>query len=76
MARVKEKDYCKSCNWNDPDRGCFVPSGKEIWQCELYRSRHPEEVEQFEEDMKHWNPEDNPLTDLGCCDPTMESEDI
>lgn len=51
---IKEKDYCRKCNWNDTDFGCIVPAGEEIYQCELYRSTHPEEVEQFEEDMRHW----------------------
>lgn len=59
MCRVKEKDYCKSCNWNDPDIGCFVRLDEKVYQCELYRSRHPEEVEQFEEDMRHWDQERN-----------------
>lgn len=48
------KDYCKKCNWNDPDFGCISPSGEELWQCPLYRDTHPEEVKQFEKDMEEW----------------------
>jgi hypothetical protein len=52
------KDYCRKCGWNDPDYGCTSPQGEEVWQCPLYRATHPEEVKQFEIDMKQWCAQD------------------
>ena len=46
--------FCMKCGWNDPDYGCISPSGEDVWQCDLYRFYHPEEVEQFNRDMEEW----------------------
>lgn len=48
------EDYCRKCGWNDSDYGCASPPGEELWQCPLYRAKHPKEVEQFEKDMEEW----------------------
>lgn len=52
-----DKDYkrfCMRCGWNDSDYGCMSPSHEHIWQCEMYRHYHPEEVEQFDKEMEKW----------------------
>lgn len=41
--------FCMKCSWNDPDLGCTSPPYEDVWQCELYRFYHPEEVKKFEE---------------------------
>ena len=40
--------YCINCGWNDPDFACTVRQDEVVYQCELYRDKHPEEVEEFE----------------------------
>ena len=48
---MKDDDYvkfCLKCGWNDSDVGCTSPQGEDVFQCELYRHYHPEEVEEFE----------------------------
>lgn len=48
------KRFCLKCSWNDADLGCTSPRGEEIWQCDMYRHYHPEEVKEFEESMEEW----------------------
>ena len=53
-----DKDYkrfCLRCVWNDSDYGCISPAHERIWQCPMYRHYHPEEVKQFDEEMKKWS---------------------
>ena len=51
----KERDeyykYCCKCWLNNPDSGCTLLDGEEIYQCELYRNNHPEEVARFEKEI-------------------------
>lgn len=49
-----EKRFCSKCGWNDCDYGCTCPSYEEIYQCDMYRYYHPDEVEQFDKDMMEW----------------------
>lgn len=51
------KKFCMNCGWNvitDLPEGCICPSNEEVWQCEMYRHYHPEEVKEFERSMKEW----------------------
>lgn len=50
---MKKKDPCINCEWNT-DLGCSCPSDEEILQCYIYRSNHPEELEQFDKDTEQW----------------------
>ena len=46
--------FCLNCAWNDTDQGCISPSGEELWQCEMYRHYHPEEVKVFDKEIEQW----------------------
>lgn len=46
--------FCLKCSWLDSDYGCTSPTNEEVYQCPMYMYYHPEEVKQFEEDMKKW----------------------
>lgn len=46
--------FCLRCGWNDSDYGCISPSGEEVWQCPMYQHYHPEEVEQFNQEMEEY----------------------
>ena len=48
------KRFCIPCHWDDADLGCSCPSGEEVWQCDLYRHYHPEEVKEFEKSIEDW----------------------
>ena len=48
------KRFCLKCGWNDEDYGCTSPMHEAIFQCDMYRHYHPEEVRQFEKDMEEW----------------------
>lgn len=48
------KKFCMKCGWNDPDFGCMSPPHEEVYQCDMYRYYHPEEVKEFENQMKDW----------------------
>lgn len=48
------KRFCLKCGWYDDDYGCTSPSGEEVYQCNMYRYYHPDEVKRFEDDMKSW----------------------
>lgn len=48
------KRFCLKCGWLDTDYGCVSPPFEEVWQCEMYRYYHQEEVKQFEKDMEEW----------------------
>ena len=49
------RNFCVCCSWNDSDYGCTVPSEEKVWQCDMYRHYHPEEVEEFEQEMRNRN---------------------
>ena len=46
------KRFCLRCGWNDPDFGCVSPMHEAVWQCDMYRFYHPEEVKQAEKEME------------------------
>lgn len=45
--------FCLDCEWNDCDCGCTCPAHEEVWQCDMYRYYHPDEVEKFEEEWRN-----------------------
>lgn len=49
-----EKRFCSECSWNDCDYGCTCPPNERVYQCDMYRHYHPDEVEEFEKDMEEW----------------------
>lgn len=46
------KRFCLRCGWNDPDFGCVSPMHEAVWQCDMYRFYHPEELKQAEKEME------------------------
>lgn len=60
------KRFCLNCPWNDSDLGCTSPSGEEIWQCDMYRHYHPEEVKEFEKSMEEWAKQKTESEDQEC----------
>lgn len=54
MSMNDEKRFCSKCSWNDCDYGCTCPPNEEVYQCDMYMHYHPDEVEEFEKDMKEW----------------------
>lgn len=47
-----EKRFCRKCSLNDSDYGCACPPCEEVYQCDMYRHYHPDEVAEFEEWVK------------------------
>lgn len=46
--------FCTKCGWNDPDYACTVNPYERIYQCDMYRYHHPEEVKEFEKACEEW----------------------
>lgn len=49
-----EKRFCSKCGWNDCDYGCTCPANENVYQCEMYRFYHPDEVKEFDKAMEEW----------------------
>jgi len=42
------KKFCLKCVFLDEDYGCTCPPYEEVYQCDMYRHYHPQEVAEFE----------------------------